>query len=429
VTVTENYDELCDVGLQVRGGLLSGTSGDYTSTTYRTQLFYRGSSTRFPARLDSMKAPYCGTYCDPKDGNTWLTPCAVDSDFAYDAAASSIDYYGYYGLRAGKNHDYYLVINSPATDYVLFGQTTKIDQTTGQSYPMEYWGVPYFRGGAPKDHPAVSPAAKVSTSGINLQGKYLYSVADSMELIEYRSRMAFSVRCGDGISHVNFKRLDIKGLRRYAVFRPLTKDFYFEDIPSNYEDIMVYECLDSNGLLLERNEVPEFGYAPGTSYSLIGQNDVATLDDRQTNTYFSYILCEDYKSLNGNQYINTPAYLQLYLVSDEGLPIVMDPIKLDLVFQPQKSYFFLITINSVYISIVVQAKPWSVVTNDISIEDGSEDIVSLTINIADWTQYSNTTDIGEGGGGGGGGTTTTTTGTDITTSDWNTYNTGNSVVD
>ena len=419
--------ELCEIGIGTKGGLLEDPApGDYTSTTYRAQLFYRGFNISQYERLDSLMTPYAGTYCDPKGTNTWLTPCAVDGDFAYDSAASPAED-SQYGLRAGRYHDYYLFLNSPATEYVKYGEMEKtFPSKPGYSYTMEYWGLPYLREGDAKSHPAVSSVAEITTRGLLVQDTYLYSVPEDMVLKEYRSRMAFSVRCGDAISHANLKKLEIKGLRSNAVFRPFTKDFFFVEDSSNYEDELLYESPSATGLRLDRGgSDPDF--TPGTSWSITGPDTVAELADRQTNTYFSYILSDDYKTLDAsNQYIHKPAELHITLCSDDGNPITLDPIPWAFVFEPQKSYFYLITINSVYLSIDVYARDWNTPTIcDATIDDPV--YWSLTIGIKDWTVVENSAEVNPGQGDDAEKYDKSTEG--ITTDDWNAPTGGSSTID
>ena len=427
--VSEEEEELCGIEIGTKGSLLGDPApGDYTSTTYRAQLFYRGSDVNKFERFDSLKTPYVGTYCDPKGSNSWLTPCAVDAvNYAYDAAASPSEG-SEYGLRAGRYHDYYLFINSPATPYVKYAETTKINPVTTQEYTMEYWGLPYSRGGDAKDHPAVSPAINVTTAGVNLQNSYLYNVPEEAKLVEYRSRIAFSVRCGDAISHANFKRLRISGLRSNAVFRPFTKDFYFSDLPANIEaPVLVYESPEDKGIRLDRGGT-EGSYTEGESRSLTGPDTDEHLDDTRTNEYFTYVLCGDYKSLDKNdKYINTPADLLITLVDDEGNPINLDPIPLSFIFEPQKSYFYLITVNSVYLHVEVYALNWSTpIENSISIDDPNP--LSLTISISDWTTKSNDAQVDPGQGGDDAEKYDKST-EGITTDDWNAPTGGSSTID
>jgi len=420
-SIPDETESLCDFVLNTR----AGTGTDYQNTTYRAQLFYRGqvvTQQGFP-RLDSLYTPYTGTYCDPKGTNTWLTPCSVDAtNYAYTGEGSQ------YGLRAGRYHDYYLFVSSPATVYVKYGEVMKTNPAyTSQQVKMEYYGLPYLRGGEAKDHPAVSAAAKVTTTGLNLQSTYLYNLDDTMQLVEYRSRAAFSVRCGDAISHANLKKLELKGMRRYAVFRPFTKDFFFEEDAANYEDVVVYESPAAQGIRLDRGGT-EGAYTDGESQSLTGATTATHLDDTKTNTYFTYFLSDDYKSLNtSNQYINTPANLCLTLVSDTGNPISVDPLPLPVDFDPQKSYFFMITINSVYLSIDVTVRNWD---TPFTIDETVEDVepLNLTIQIADWTSHSNAGQVDPSSGGGG--DTPANEGTSgITTGNWNTPSGGTGVVE
>lgn len=426
------YDEeegLCDIEIGTRGIAMDGGSGTaYQDTTYRAQLFYRGSVLTNFQRLDSLMTPYTGTYCNPKGTNTWLTPCAVDgTNYAYDSSASPAED-SQYGLRAGRYHDYYLFMSSPAMPYVKYSQLTKTNPAkSSETALMEYYGLNYLRGGDAKDHPAISAAAKVTTTGLNLQSTYKYALDDTMELKEYRSRIAFSVRCGDAIDHCNFKKLEIKGMRKNAVLRPFTKDFYFVEDAANYEDVIVYESPNATGVRLDRGGTAG-AYTEGDSQSLTGAATNVHLADTRTNTYFTYVLSDDYKSLDKDgQYIKTPANLCLTIVSDDGNPITMDPIPMGFIYEPQKSYFYLITINSVYLSISVTTQDWTdIATLNENIDNETPE--TIVINIKDWTAHTNSDTIDNGGGGGS--STTHDTGTSgVTTGNWNSQSGGSGSVD
>ena len=421
-------DGLCGIGIETRGALLSGSgSDDYTATTYRAQLFYRGVDPLRYKRLDSLMTPYTGTYCNPKGSNTWLTPCDVDAGYAYNHGNPEAES-ARYGLRAGRYHDYYMFLSSPASEYVKYGETDKTFPAKPDSlYHMEYWGLRYLRGGEAKDHPAVSSGAKITTKGLLVQDRYLYSVADTMVLREYRSRMAFSVRCGDAISHANFRSLTITGMRREAVFRPFTKDFFFVDDPANYEDVPVYESPDAGGIRLDRGG-SEGSFTEGTSRSLTGPGTDEHLDDTRTNEYFTYILSGDYKSLDkDNKYINLPANLSIMLADDEGNPITLDPVPVSFILEPQKSYYYLITINSVYLHIDVYARSWNDrITLDSTVDEPEQ--WSLDISIKDWTTVTNSAAVDPGEGGDDAQRYDKNTG-GITVGSWNTTAGGDSSVD
>lgn len=415
---TGEGNELCTIAFSTTRG--TGDADDYTAHTYRTRMFYRSLSF---SRLDSLITPYQGTYCDPKPGNTWLTPCAVNANFSYDATANPAEG-SEYGMRAGLYHDYYLVINSPASQYVKYDEIVKKNPLNlSQTAILEYWGLPYERDGAQYTHPAVSPVANVTVRGVNVNDYYIYNLGSTMELTEYRSGMAFSVRCGDAISHARLKKVEISGLRGKAVYQPFTQDFFFDETNDlcEYEKATVYECPEDDGVNLIRGGT-EGSYTEGESISLTGANTYTHLDDTETNDYYTYILSGDYKSLDKNNFfINTPPNLCLTLVTDEGVPITVDPVPMGFVFEPQKYYYFMITINSVYLAIQVTARPWGADDEQFEVNEeveGDSEPLTYNFTISNWTEreFSDSVENGEGGGGD---TPASIDAEGVTVGDWN----------
>ena len=426
-------DELCEINI-ARGATpqLALATTAYTDTTYRAQLFYRDANLNQWPRLDSLMAPYSGTYCNPKDDNTWLTPCSVDANYEYGGSEGS-----QYGLRAGRYHNYYMVLCSPAVEFVQYGSDVikphpNYPNDASKQGTMKYYGLAYKRTGDRKDHPAVSPVTKVTTYGVTLydnakaQYTYLYNLADTMKLREYRSGMAFSIRCGDAISSATFKRVTVKGLRKQAVYRPFQKDFYFEDVTANYEDVTIWES--PSGVTLYTGGTTE-APAYGESQSLTSATTNEHLDDTQTNTYFNYVLSGNYAELDiNNQYVRTPPTLCVTLLNSDGGEIQVDPLLMPVNFEPQTNYFFMITMNSVYVTVTVTARAWST-PYDVNEEVTDPDPLTLTFNISDWTSHTGTADVDPGGGGGGSSDPETVPKPSVNAEPWNTPSGGSGSID
>lgn len=384
---------LCRIGIASKAG-----SGNYTDSTFRVQLFYCDIDTS--ARMDSMFAPYAGTYCCPKDGNGWLTPCAVDADGAYDSSVAEPEG-AQYGLRAGSHHQYYMVISSPAVPYFTYATVTKKEKYRVTKHQFARHGVQYFRTGQAKDHPSFSEPLQISTSGMAVNGEYLFDFGSVGELVEHRSRLAFSFRCGDAISHTRLGSLSISGMRRTAVFDPMTGEFVFSGLDADCEADTVWVASDPLGLYMARDG-SEGAWTEGESYSLTGPNTAVHLADTRTNSHYTYLLSGDYQTIGpGDMYVNEPPLMHITLLSDLGDCISIDPIPLSFVYEAQHSYYYLVTVNSVYLSVSVVSRSWDSVTGLDSVVDSPETVLEyvcpFSVNVSDWDANGSTP--GSGGQG------------------------------
>lgn len=373
--------------------------GDYTSTTYRAQLFYRNSNgvdlynankTTPMARLDGVCTPYTGTYCDPKDPNPWYTPCLVDgTDFSYVEDNSA------YGLKAGGGITYYMVLNSPATAYEHYDtEQVPHSETYGvQLYDKEYWGIPYYRDGEPYKHPSVSEPFNVSAYGELTSNKYVYTVPESVVLKQHLSRLYFGVRCGDALEQVLLDGVTLKNLRNNGIYDPIKKKFVYTSSSVFDEDVPVFKCSSSSGEKLTPGGTPEEPL-PGETLHLTGLNTSEYLGENYTdNPWYTTILSDKYSE---EQRDNRPL-LSLTMWSKNGSLITADPFEIAYDYEPMKSYYYVVTVNSSYILLSAYVMPWDEVTSssDINDYDGSDDHM-VKIAVVEWDGSELTADVEPG---------------------------------
>ena len=167
-------------------------AGDpYTATTYYAALYLQSN----------VSTCYNGTYCDPKEGNAFCTPCQVNSSGVWQAD----DYTK--GLFPSANASYYFVVASPAlAPKAVDGSYRYHLSRIKQSGEIDYFSDP----------------ANVSTNGILMSSNFIYP---SVTLREHRSKLNFYVKCGDDVSNASFKAVELRNVMTVADYDILAADF------------------------------------------------------------------------------------------------------------------------------------------------------------------------------------------------------------
>ena len=147
-------------------GTKAGT-GSYTDTTYLASLY----------NYTNQNYCYYGTYCG-QNSTDWCIPCEVDSlgEWQQDGIG--------WGLRPASNTEYYFVLSSPAVRPVVYKTVSSRNS----------YGFPQTRTRAAGEMQYISSPKIVTTSGVMINGVYVYDVPDEMTLREHRSKLDFKVR-------------------------------------------------------------------------------------------------------------------------------------------------------------------------------------------------------------------------------------------
>ncbi len=271
-----------------------------------------------------------GSYCDLTEGLPFV-PCNVDESGKFTSANDAM------GLRAKdgpyKMHIVYPAINGKPIPYDGYTHLTgyllerNITENSDQIY--------------------LSTVKDVTVNGTYLkepgsQLQYIYD-ASAIELKQQRSRIKIIFKCGEDIESTTLQNIVLKNIISQGYYRPVDGIFYYQD--SNIENKEVYDT--------------PLTLTTGNSKDL-------EIDE--------YILSMNYGELDGQG--NTKWPLPSFEISTgSDSETVKFTAALGWNFEPQNTYEFTITINSLYVQIDVEATQW---------EDGGENS-TIVGNPKKWT--------------------------------------------
>ena len=259
----------------------------------------------------------CGTYHDPAPGSA-LVPCSVaaaDGSYISDDQSK--------GLRA-KDGRYRMFIASPA----IMPETVPGTSLKGYHYSREV----SVNQGNPSPIMYISDPVDVNLNGVYLSSangyEYVYDV-ESMVLKQPLSMINIRFACGDRIDETTLRKIILHNIISQGYYIP-TESYFHYDAANHVESKTVFD--DELHLLT--------GSAP------VDLN----VDE--------YILSMDYRKTDaqGNPLWNLPSLEIQIGPDDENVVTFMAALAWH--FKPQHKYEFTITINSVYVTITVEAMEW-----------------------------------------------------------------------
>lgn len=300
----------------------ASTKGSGSKETYRVYL--NGIENTVTQGIETS-----GTYYDIADGEP-LQPCLVDGNGAFVSLDDSK------GLRS-INGTYKIYIVSPAV------AMTPIPYTGYESLQ----GYRVLRNMANNQEPLyVSQTADVTLNGVylsNLNGSQhtIYDASD-YTLKQPRSKIRIRFACGNNIQSTTLQKVTISNIIEEGYFRPVEYRYYFEQ--QYIADYIIDKSVlpDLLPLTLENPNYPN-GNNP---------NPPTDLGIEQ------YILSMDYgeKDSQGNTKWPLPSFI--IETGDSEQEVVKFTAALGWNFEPQHTYEFTITINSIYANITVTVLPW-----------------------------------------------------------------------
>ena len=287
------------VELQISMGTKAGSSADIT---YRALLLNRNSL---------LYTGYNGSYRQ-KDAKDWMTPCQVNNTTGVWIADDS-----QYGLRTPENREYCLVMVSPAVapDWSYpDGPVTK----TKYGYSLTRTG----------EGISFSKPVAVSVRGNYLNRKYTYEFPADNQLIDHRAKVTVNMRCGDDLTQVHIKKVEIKDIYGTAKFNLAT---------DSIDDMTV----DAAGQVLHPDTDPEIELLNGaaattvaTDVMLFALNYVA----RDAEYHYVYSIPRLLITMADDSQVSVPFYHELL---------------------PQYSYTYTLTVNSAFVKLDATAEPWT----------------------------------------------------------------------
>lgn len=245
-----------------------------------------------------------GTYCDKTEGGQF-TPCAVNDDGTYLQDDDTK------GLRA---------INGPYKMYVVYPAIPMSD-SRGYFYDRNPQGV------------YISETEDVSLAGVYLSdangSHYIYD-GSAMELKQPRSQVSVKFACGNDIESTTLQKISLKNIIPEGYYKPEESKFYYD---AETISVDIYDSNGGEGLTLTTGES-----------SPVGEGS-------------EYILSMDYgeKDAQGNTIWPLPSF-EIH-IGDSSTNVVSFTAALGWDFNPQYSYIFTITVNSLYVNIKVTAIP------------------------------------------------------------------------
>lgn len=275
-----------------------------------------------------------GSYYDQTEGMP-LQPCSVDEYGNFVALDDSK------GLRS-INGSYKLHIVSPAVEMVpIEGYTNlngyKISRDLGQDENPIY----------------LSSIADVTLSGVYLTGasglQHNIYDASSHILKQQRSKIKIKYACGNDIASTTLQKITLSNIINVGYYRPVESRFYYAQ-----EDIINYA--------IDKTVLPDVlpltitnpNFPNGTN-----PNEPIDLGVEQ------YILSMNYGELDSQGHSKWPFPSFVIETGGSESDVVVFTAALGWNFEPQHTYEFTITINSIYVNIEVAALPWD--------ENGKED--------------------------------------------------------
>ena len=287
------------VEFQIMMGTKAGSPGD---VTYRALLLDRNSL---------LYTGFNGSYRQ-KEAKDWMTPCQVNNSTGVWMADGS-----QYGLRTPDNKQYYLLVASPAVapDWSYpDGPVTK----TKYGYTLTRTGTGI----------SFSKPVRVSVRGNYLNRKYTYEFPADNQLIDHRAKVTVNMRCGDDLTQVHIKKVEIKDIYGTAKFN-LAID--------SIDDMTV----DAAGQVLHPDTDPEIELLNGaaattvaTDVMLFALNYVA----RDAEYHYVYSIPRLLITMADDSQVSVPFYHEL---------------------QSQYSYTYTLTVNSAFVKLDATAEPWT----------------------------------------------------------------------
>lgn len=262
---------------------------------------------------------YCiDRYVTGVKGNSWNEPCAVDAEGGYTQ----------YDCSKGLRYNYingsgplYLCMVSPAF------APEKYTVSKGDFSENELYGYRQSRVRLPDEVQYVSNPLSVTLRGIYLDNQEVFH-ADSIKLKEHRSKLSVAIACGDDISSVTVRSIEMADVYGSAYY-----NFFHGYQAPVIDTVMAYQP-----------DAPKVFHTGETA--------------EQVMTDF-YLLSNDYSRTDeyGAPYYTVPQML-IAIGAEEDGPVIKIPLTYD--FKPQYQYDLTVIVNSVYLSLHVSALPWDV---------------------------------------------------------------------
>lgn len=301
----EGREMLQDDG-QVEFSIMMGTkAGSPGDVTYSALLLDRNSL---------LYTGFNGSYRQ-KDAKAWMTPCQVDASGVWIADDSR------YGLRAnvpsGVN-SFQLTVVSPAVApnwHVL----AVADPPT-----PEKWGYNLTRSG---DGLYISKPVQVTVNGNHLNRKYVYEFPQDNLLIDRRARITVKFQCGDDLTQVHVKKVEMKDVYQDAKFNLATDSI--EQMTADPVGDVLYPDTDPQIDLLHG----EAATTVVSDYYMFALNYVARDDEY----HYVYTIPRLLITMADDSQVSVPFYHRLL---------------------PQYSYTYTLTINSAFVKLDASVEPW-----------------------------------------------------------------------
>lgn len=254
---------------------------------------------------------YNGSYRQ-KDAKDWMTPCQVSAAGVWMADDSN------YGLRANaaSTNRFCLTVVSPA-------KSPDWDVPASAPEPRKR-GYSLTRGG---DEFFISHPVEVTVNGNHLNRKYVYEFPQDNLLIDRRARITVRFQCGDDLTQVHVKKVEMKDVYQDAKFNLATDSI--EQMTADPVGDVLYPDTDPQIDLLH-------GAAPTTvtsDYYLFALNYVA----RDEEYHYIYTIPRLLITMADDSQVSVPFYHRLL---------------------PQYSYTYTLTINSAFVKLDTSVEPW-----------------------------------------------------------------------
>ena len=258
-----------------------------------------------------------GTYYDPTPGSA-MVPCSVSAvDGSYVADDQS------QGLRS-KDGRYKMFIASPA----IMPESVPGTSLKGYYYSREV----AVNKASTRPIVYISDPVDVNVNGVYLSSangyEYEYDV-ESMVLKQPLSMINICFACGDRIAETTLRKITLNNIIKQGYYIP-TESYFHYNASSDVVSKQVYQ----------------------------GQLHLTTGSAAEDLNVNEYLLSMDYRQTDaqGNPIWHLPS-LEIVIGPDDD-NIVTFVAALGWHFKPQHKYEFTITINSVYVTITVEAQEW-----------------------------------------------------------------------
>ena len=288
-----------------------GTEQNYTDSTFRAILY---SSTNGEQSAN-------GSYCLPKDGNTWLTPCKVQNSgghyvYLEDDRRSGLIYHS-----SGKAFN--LILATPAVPITNYG-TSK----------QPIWGVLQDRvvgsSGERTDIVFFSEPIPCTLNSYELSGYNIFPIPDTIRLIEHRSRINVTLECSEELRSATVNSSRIVDLIDKAYYHPERGD-YDESAHTISDPITLF---DTPVTVTKDDEKP---YEVCTGIYILSEDYSATFEDDERGLVNKYTVPKLEFDLAGRTCT----------------------VPLNFKMQPQYEYSLKVIVRSVYLTVTLTVTPWN----------------------------------------------------------------------